>query len=296
MNHRITSAAILLPLLLSACSSTPTVTVKPASDLSAIKDLPILSPWSIPLSGLRCRIAIDREDAMETTALRGAFLLENTSEAEITLTQPAHGQGLVWTANQEALPVNTRASSADAAVEIRLAPHSTQVFGPWNILVPPGKPTCILSATLHAGDRSLTSPSLMIHVTPADWGQSSDGLRLRLSAPKLSYTVGEPLDFRLFLHNTTAQPLAVYDLDWESLDSYVKQDRTTYTVKTGEDKQSTIPPGLYVSRSFPEPPPLAPGHYRIRINLDSPELSIDHAPAWHGKLASNEISIEIVAK
>jgi hypothetical protein len=41
---------------------------------------------------------------------------------------------------------------------------------------------------------------------------------------------------------------------------------------------------------------LAPGKYRVRLVLDSPEMPIQYRRAWFGKILTNEASLEVVAE
>lgn len=276
--------------VLGGCSSSSVPPApQAAADPAILKELSISTPWGLPSNGIRARIALDRDSAVETSSIRSAFVLENTTDNALAISAPAAAP-IAWMAGDMRLPVDTHLSApSEKTVSIQLPPHASRAFGPWDVPIPPGHDHLFLSARLGA----VQSPPIEVRVAPAEWGPTVDGLRIRLSSPHTTYPVGEGAALQLFIHNTTNAPISIYEPNWESLDDDTKGDLTVLLAKTADDRFATIPAGGFIERTFPEPMLLAPGSYRVRFQLDSPELSIEHAPAWHGKLASNTLDLEV---
>ena len=276
----------MLLCILAGCASgtKPVETVAPPADMQA---LPVCGPWTELVPGLRMRICVDRTIAEETAIIRAALVVQNTATATVSLAAADAKQSLcVWGVDD--MPMGESVPGR----ELSLAAGQTWTSPMTEVGIPPGQPHRTIRAQIGAktGTSSATMP---ITVTPAKWGEPSNGLRLRLSVDREKYAAGEKTAVRLFLHNATDKPITIQPLDQASRDQEAHKDRLHLWFKTVDDLVRDIPPGGFTAVKLDEPLLLAPGHYRLKATIVSKELSVAHAAAWVGSVMSNEVEFVV---
>jgi hypothetical protein len=95
--------------------------------------------------------------------------------------------------------------------------------------------------------------------------------------------------------NTGGSVLVLHPPDWSTLDIETPRQRLLMQVKTADGSYAEVPSGKLWHGAIPGLPLLAPGTYKLRLEIDAPELPVPNRLAWHGKLVSNELMIEVVA-
>ncbi len=275
-----------LLLVLAGCSATG-----PNTEIAALPAdlqlLPVRGPWENLAGGLRMRLCVDRTIAEETGIIRAALLMENTSATAVSLEALDNKQSLcIWGVDNLFFGESTPGRS------LSLAPKQTWVSPMIEISMPAGAPRRLIRAQLTT--RSIDAfASIPITVTPARWGEPAAGLRLRLSMDRERYAAGEAAVARLFLHNTTDQPVNVHPLDHASRKQDSLRERITLSYTTIDQTVVPLGPGGFVAIPLGEPLLLAPGRYKLQAVIESRELSADHPIAWFGTLVSNEVEIVV---
>lgn len=297
MGGRMVLGAMLL--IGGGCAGRATITQDNAQQEQILAELLVAGPWSTPAAGLRCRLLLDRDQAQETAFLRGAMAIQNVSDRPLTLsssTTPPFSSALQWQAGQ--VPMDAGPTPATpAASAVRLEPGQMFITPPASLLLPPGEGTRPISAQLLTPEQTLTPPPLVIATSPAPWGPPTQGLRMRLALPEQTYTVGQRPIALLFIHNLTAQPITIHPPDWSTQRRIYRDDVIALACKIDDTHYVQIAPGSVWWQPVPtDALLLAPGTYRLRLILDAPEQPIDHQPAWHGKLTSNDAPLEAVAR
>lgn len=274
----------MLCMLVGCASGTkPVETVAPPAD---IKVLPVAGPWTEVAPGLRMRVCVDRTIAEETTIIRAALVVQNTSTAAMSLSADANRPLCVWRVDDMAM------GDPAAARELSLAPGETWTSPMTEIGMPPNAPHRDIRAALSL--KGVTVVAVMpITVTPATWGEPVGGLRLRLVADREKYAAGEKTGVRLFLSNTTDKPITMHVLNQASRDQESHKDRLNLWFKTSDEQVAELQAGGFTSTKLDEPLLLAPGRYRVKATIVSKELSVDHPVAWVGSLTSNEVEFTV---
>jgi len=289
-------------LTLIGCQSETLYVPDKAQQAAIVAELKMAGPWSPPAGTLRCRLLLQSNQIMETSTLGGAILIENTTGRSITLhaagSPPFGAQSVRWRADDHWLR-----TSLDIVPVAQLTTETTslapgdQLVLESHLLVAPGPGQRQISAALVTTDgQTLLTPPITVQVTPADWGQPNDGIRLRLSSRKLRYVVGENLMLNAFIHNMEHDPLSMHPPDWSSLQIDVRRDLVLMRVSTADAQNAQVARGQAWWSTVPTSLLLAPGKYTLRLEFNSPELPVSYARAWHGRVASNEATIEVVAR
>ncbi|MCY2953826.1 MAG: hypothetical protein NTU53_17905, partial [Planctomycetota bacterium] len=171
-------------LTLIGCKSETLYVPDKAQQAAVVAELKIAGPWSPPAGALRCRLLLPSNQAMETSTLGGAILIENTTGRSITLhatgSPPFGARSVRWRADDHWLQTSLDiVPVAQLTTETtRLAPADPLVLES-HLLVPPGPGQRQISAALVTTDgQALLTPPITVHVTPADWGQANDDIRL----------------------------------------------------------------------------------------------------------------------
>jgi hypothetical protein len=139
-----------------------------------------------------------------------------------------------------------------------------------------------------------THPAL---VYPTAFGPESRGLRLGIAAQRARYSVGEPIWLTAAVHNTSAVPITFRPPLPSGPEVTLRHDLITLEYSADDAQRITLARDGAWSAALSGPLSLAPGAYRLRVLLTADELpaSSDQAapPAWHGRLTSNELAIEV---
>lgn len=135
----------------------------------------------------------------------------------------------------------------------------------------------------------------MDYAFTGEWGREVKGLRLRLGSPRGQCAVGETLPMYLYLQNTGGSAISVHPVDMSTVELQTRDDLIIISSSTLDDQYAQIEAGAVWYRPITGPAQLAPGKYRVRVVISSPELPIGHAPAWHGTLVSNDMHLEVLA-
>ncbi|MCY2952406.1 MAG: hypothetical protein NTU53_10560, partial [Planctomycetota bacterium] len=108
--------------------------------------------------------------------------------------------------------------------------------------------------------------------------------------------VGENLMLNAFIHNIEHDPLSMHPPDWSSLQIDVRRELVLMRVSTADAQYAQVARGQAWWSAVPTSLLLAPGKYTLRLEFNSPELPVTYARAWHGRVVSNEATIEVVAQ
>ncbi|MGA2499101.1 MAG: hypothetical protein ABSH20_15270 [Tepidisphaeraceae bacterium] len=281
----IRQSCLFLMCVLAGCASgtRPADTAAPPADVQA---LPVCGPWTELGAGLRMRVCVDRTIAEETSIVRAALVVQNSSSVSAALAGDATRPLYVWRVDDMSMVTSS------AGRDLSLAAGQTWTSPMVEIGMPPNAPRREIRAALAL--KGATAVAVMpITVTPAKWGEPVAGLRLRLGIDREKYAAGEKTSVRMFLHNTTDKPLTVHPLDQASRDQESHKDRLNLWFKTVDDRVTELQPGGFITTTLDEPLLLAPGRYRLKATIVSKELSVDHPVAWVGSVISNDVEFSV---
>ncbi|MGE5611852.1 MAG: hypothetical protein ACM359_21580 [Bacillota bacterium] len=298
--HGLVCLAVMV-MVIAGCKAQATYSKDAAVQDQTVKMLPVVGEWSQPVDGVRCRLLLEQGRVIETNAVGAALEIENVSSQPITLSStgmpPFGGNAVVWTMGQTTVvPDWMELAKESTTARMQLEPKQSYVTDMVKLLVPPGPGEQQVGAQFSAGDRVLKAQPVTLRVTPAAWGQAVKGIRARLSLGKEVYTVGQPLHVRLFIHNMDHSPLVIHPANWNSVDIDVKREIVTFSVSTADEQYAEVAKSWFWAGEVPNSLLLAPGKYRVRLVLDSPEMPIQYRRAWFGKFLTNEASLEVVAE
>ena len=266
---------------------------QPAGDRARLMaSLRVVGTWGEPANGVRARMLVDRSELQETQAVLAAVELENVGPAAVEL-ENASRQPVDWQAAGVGLDSDQAIDPSASKATLSLAPGQTFVTPPSEVLIPPGPPKRQLAAQFMAKGSSIVVPPIELTVSSAEWGQAVAGLRIRVSTGRDEYGVGEKAVLRIFFHNVSNQPLTIHRIDDDSQDVDTRRDLLTFKFKTLDTTTRQLAAGGVATHAVSEPLLLAPGAYRLRVVVDSKELSIDHPSAWHGRAVSNDFPLRI---
>lgn len=269
------------------------VVTQPAGDQARVAStLPVVGAWGEPANGVRARMLIDRKELQETQAVLAAVELENVGTRAVEL-EDASQPPVNWQAAGVALDSDRTIDPNAAKATLTLAPGQKFVTRPAEVMIPPGPAKRELAAHFAARGGNVIVPPVELSVRPAQWGQAVGGLRIRVATGRDDYRVGERAVVRVFFHNVSNQPIRVHRIDDESQDVDTRRDLLTFNFRTLDSTTREIAPGGIAAHAVTEPLLLAPGTYRLRVVVDSKELSIDHPSAWHGRVVSNDFPLRI---
>src|SRR5207237_7650852 len=119
------------------------------------------------------------------------------------------------------------------------------------------------------------------------------GLQLRLASERRIYRAGEELGLRVFARNLTAKTMALHALDRVAVDVSIKGEVVEFTLATLDAQIVDVPPRQAAYWTIDQPPQLAPGNYKVRVLVISPERPAGERVTWHGRVVSNEEPMEI---
>lgn len=287
---------------LAGCKNEPIHQPDPAGQAAAVAQLTVAGPWSQPVAGLQCHIRLQSSQTIETGSLSVAMVIENATDKDVVLratgSPPFGPENLRWfvgNVTASTIPVSVSAPAPETRL-LRLSPGEQLVIDE-RLVIPPGPGELPLSASFTSADGlTLIAPPVTLHVAEAPWGPPSNGVRLRLSSSIFRYRVGDPLLLNAFLQNLDHNPLVARPIDWATLKINIRRELIVLQATTLDAQPITVPRNAAWGTAVPTSLMLAPGTYRLRIEIDSPELSVTHTPAWHGLVVSNEQTIEVVAK
>jgi hypothetical protein len=289
---------LLLPI---SCARMPTYVPDPSRQLKIAQGLPIAGPWSTLGRGLRCRILLGWDSASETDSIPAALQIENASQQPVELissgSPPFSGQRAEWRIGGQAMTVDAAQPAGEGTTaSMTLAPGKPFITEPVFLLIPSGGGMRQIDAQFPTGNEVLQALPVPVMISAAPWGQTEDGARLRLGSAQSRYVVGEGLMLRAFIENTSGHVLVLHPPGWSTLNIETPRERLLMQVKTADASYVESPSGQFWHEDIPDLPLLAPGTYKLRLEIDSPELPVSNRLAWHGKLVSNELVVEVVVK
>jgi len=250
------------------------------------------------VNGVRCRILIETRNVQETDAVLAAFQIRNAGAAPITLegagSPPFSAAAAVWRMDAMEMMVGGGLAAKATTSKLQLAPNETFTTAPAKVLVPPGTGVRRVSAVMSVSGRELAARPLEISVVEAAWGAATDGLSLRVAASRQAYEVGRQPKLHLFVRNLTRAAVILRGADWASAEVESRQDLVIIRCRADDNAFGTVPGENVWVRPVETPLLLAPGKYRVRLVIESPELPATSRRAWHGTLVSNDCSLEIV--
>lgn len=202
---------------------------------------------------------------------------------------PAGNQGL---ASECATP---------SAFETKLAHGQVIVVGPVNFYASalPGPRTVSARESIWLNRKFilLDCPPLDLHITPAQWGETKNGLRCRISAKKQgSLWIEGSGSLVRFIHNINPYPVLLPDMKEHPSGMLVDDDLITLVYEP--DAARRCNPHYYLSHKLCSVGGLPTDHrsYRLRIAMEIPPNGPYKGNAWHGRLVSNEMVIHTSTK
>lgn len=292
----------LMLAILAGCSSNSLTNAQRAAQDRQQHALTFAGPWSEPVRGVRCRIRLSSDHVRETEALRSALELWNDSQSAVELNNTAaskFARCTVWALENEMYFSESLDLQDVPEKPVRLAPGEHFLIGPALLRVTPAVAPRIglqklTASTLFRTDR-LVAPAAMISVSPAQWGATSDGMRLCIGVDSSVIHVSDPVAVYLYIHNTTNNRLSLLSPDWSRPQIRSEDDliTLTFTARQGTGVLGVSPRVIQRRKLLPGKLFDQTGPYRLRVILEAPPFSDLPAGAWTGSAVSNELTLQV---
>ncbi len=288
--------------ILSGCSGNSLTNVQRAAQISQQHALSFAGEWSEPVRGVRCRIRLSSDHVRETEALRSALELWNDSQSAVELNNTAaskFARCTVWAMESEMFFSESLDLQDVPEKPVRLAPGEHFLIGPALLRITPAVAPRIglqklTASTLFRTDR-LVAPPAMISVSPAQWGATTNGLRLCIGVDSSVIHVSDSFSLYLYIHNTTNNRVTLLSPDWSKPQIRSEDDLITLTLTARRGMG-----GLGVSPRMIQRRKLLPGKlfdqtgsYRLRVILEAPPFSDLPGGVWTGSAVSNELTLQV---
>jgi hypothetical protein len=253
------------------------------------EELGVVGAWGEAVNGLRARVLLASTNLQGQGIVRAAVEVENVS-GQARMVSAGMLRNAIWQVGDARLVFPHAVEDKESWT---IEPGKSIAGGEILLPIPPGRGARGIAAVVDVGGAAAVAREIAVSVGDSDWGVPDNGVRAALVAERRGFRSDEPPILYLFIQNLRPARVTIHPPDFATLAGDARGGLNTINCRTLDDAFVDLGQNQAWVARVPDAPLLVPGMYQVKMVISSPELSADKAPAWFGKIISNEVEVEI---